>query len=1190
MAEADPRADANAPGTDVRSSHAPSLDDKYSQVGGRVYLTGYQALVRLLLIQKARDEAAGLDTAGFVSGYRGSPLGGLDQTLWKARGHLQRAGIVFQPGINEDLAATAVWGSQQVNLSPQAKHDGVFAMWYGKGPGVDRCGDVFRHGNAAGSSKHGGVLVIAGDDHAAKSSTLPHQTDHFFKSMMMPVLTPAGVQEYIDFGVHGYALSRYSGCWVAFKALADTVETSASVDVDPRRVQVRLPTDFALPADGLNIRWPDPPLVQEKRLLHYKLYAALAYCRSNGLNRTVIDSPAPRLGIITSGKSYLDVRQAFDDLGIDEALAAEIGIRLYKVGMVWPLEADGVRAFAEGLDEILVVEEKRQLLEYQLKEELYNWREDVRPRVIGKFDEKGEWAHVVRPDGTIDHGDWLLPAAGELTPAMIARVIASRIERFFTSERIRSRLAFLEAKERTLAARNFAIDRVPTFCSGCPHNTSTHVPEGSRALAGIGCHYMVTWMPERRTGTFTQMGGEGVPWVGQAPFTHEKHIFANLGDGTYFHSGLLAIRQAVAAKVNITYKILYNDAVAMTGGQPVDGSLSVPQIVQQLRAEGVHNIVVVTDGSERAYGPADLPHVPMRHRDELDAIQRELRESGGVTALIYDQTCAAEKRRRRKRGTYPDPARRVFINEAVCEGCGDCGVKSNCMSILPVETEFGRKRQIDQSSCNKDYSCLNGFCPSFITIEGGRLRKGQAVQADETAFAELPEPRIPATTRPFGLLVTGVGGTGVVTIGALVGMAAHLDGKGVTVLDMTGLAQKGGSVFSHVRIADHPESLHAVRIAAGEADAVIGGDAIVTASVEALAKVSTSRTRALVNIAETPTSAFARDPDWKFPLDRMQAAIRDATGGNALFLDASSLAATLMGDAIATNLFLLGHAWQQGLVPVSHASLMQAIELNATAVDMNKRAFLWGRRAAHDLAAVMRCAQPQASVRAPAKTLAELVARRVEVLTAYQDAAYGARYRRLVEGVLAVEAEKAGASSTRLAEAVARNYFKLLAYKDEYEVARLYTDPAFWDRVHATFEGDFAVRFHLAAPLLARPDPNTGHIAKRSFGPGMMRLFRLLARMKGLRGTRWDVFGYTAERRAERQLIAQYERDVAELLETLSWDRLDDAIAIARLPEQIRGYGHVKAQSMAAAAQQRERLLAAWRQTGAPASKVRSAA
>ncbi|MBN8441293.1 MAG: indolepyruvate ferredoxin oxidoreductase family protein [Thauera sp.] len=1184
MAEADPR-----PGAKPSGSQPTTLDDKYSLVSGRVYLTGYQALVRLLLIQKARDEAAGLATAGFVSGYRGSPLGGLDQTLWKAKAHLQRANIVFQPGINEDMAATAVWGSQQVNLSPHALHDGVFAMWYGKGPGVDRCGDVFRHANAAGSSKHGGVLVIAGDDHAAKSSTLPHQTDHFFKSMMMPVLTPAGVQEYIDFGVHGYALSRYSGCWVAFKALADTVETSASVDVDPQRVQVRIPTDFALPADGLNIRWPDPPLVQEKRLLHYKLYAALAYCRANRLNRMIIDPPAPRLGIITAGKSYLDVRQAFDDLGIDEALAAEIGIRLYKVGMVWPLEADGVRAFADGLEEILVVEEKRQLIEYQLKEELYNWRENVRPRVIGKFDEKGEWAHVLRPDGSIDHGDWLLPAAGELTPAMIARAIASRIDRFFTSERIRARLAFLEAKERALSQRSFAIDRVPTFCSGCPHNTSTHVPEGSRALAGIGCHYMVTWMPERRTGTFTQMGGEGVPWVGQAPFTSEKHIFANLGDGTYFHSGLLAIRQAVAAKVNITYKILYNDAVAMTGGQPVDGSLSVPQIVRQLRAEGVNNIVVVTDGTARAYGPADIPHVPLRHRDELDAIQRELRESGGVSALIYDQTCAAEKRRRRKRGTYPDPARRVFINEAVCEGCGDCGVKSNCMSIVPVETEFGRKRQIDQSSCNKDYACLNGFCPSFITIEGGRVRRGKTLEADERGFAGLPEPAPAPTVRPFGILVTGVGGTGVVTIGALIGMAAHLDGKGVTVLDMTGLAQKGGSVYSHVRIADRPEDLHAVRIAAGEADAVIGGDAVVTASVDALAKMSAGRSRAIVNVAETPTSAFARDPDWQFPLERMQAAIADACGGHARCVDAQALATALMGDAIATNLFLLGFAWQQGMVPVSEAALMQAIELNATAVDMNRRAFLWGRRAAHDLDAVQRLALPSPPLTAQ-PTVDELIARRIAVLTDYQDAAYAERYRRLVEHVRATEADKVGHDSLRLTKAVAYNYFKLLAYKDEYEVARLHADPAFWAQVDARFEGDFEVRFHLAAPLLARPDPRTGQIAKRSYGPGMLRVFRLLARLRTLRGSRWDLFGYTAERRAERALITQYEGDIAELLQTLSGPRLDRALEIAGLPEQIRGFGHVKAHAMEAAAARRQKLLAAWRDELARPAAARSAA
>ena len=1179
MAEADPR-----PHSDTPVPAAPSLEDKYTTVSGRVYLTGYQALVRLLMIQKERDAAAGLNTAGFVSGYRGSPLGGLDQTLWKAKKHLASHDIVFQPGINEDLGATAVWGTQQVNLSPQAKYDGVFAMWYGKGPGVDRCGDVFRHANAAGSSKHGGVLVIAGDDHAAKSSTLPHQTDHFFKAVMMPVLAPAGVQEYIDYGVHGYALSRYSGCWVAFKALADTVETSASVDVDPQRVQVAIPTDFALPPDGLNIRWPDPPLVQEKRLLHFKLYAALAYARANGLNRIVIDSPAPRLGIITCGKSYLDVRQAFDDLGIDEQLAAEIGIRLYKVGMVWPLESDGVRHFAEGLDEILVIEEKRQLLEYQLKEELYNWREDVRPRVIGKFDEKGEWARIARADGTIDHGDWLLPAAGELTPAMIARVIAARIGRFFTSDRIKARLAFLEAKEKALAERVFKIDRVPTFCPGCPHNTSTHVPEGSRALAGIGCHYMVTWMPERRTGTFTQMGGEGVPWVGQAPFTNEKHVFANLGDGTYFHSGLLAIRQAVAAKVNITYKILYNDAVAMTGGQPHDGPLDVPKIIAQLQAEGVNNIVVVTDGTPRAYGPADLPHgVPVRHRDELDRIQRDLRETTGVSALIYDQTCAAEKRRRRKRGTFPDPARRVFINEAVCEGCGDCGVASNCMSILPVETEFGRKRQIDQSSCNKDYSCLKGFCPSFITIEGGKPRKGKALAGDESHFAALPEPALPATDQPFGIMVTGVGGTGVVTIGALIGMGAHLDGKGVTVLDMTGLAQKGGSVFSHIRIADRPEDLHAVRIAAGEANAVIGGDVVVSASVEALAKMASGRTRAVVNCAETPTSDFTLNPDWQFPLERMQGAVREAVGEEQVdFLDAQQLATTLMGDAIATNLFLLGFAWQKGMVPVSHAALMQAIELNGVALEMNRKAFLWGRRAAHDLAAVQRHARPAEVVPIRAQSLDDVIRLRETSLTAYQDAAYAARYRALVDKVRAAEARVAGDGSTRLAEAVARNYYKLLAYKDEYEVARLYTDPAFWDKVHAAFEGDYEVRFHLAPPLTTHPDPNTGRIAKKAYGPGMMKVFRLLARLKGLRGTRWDVFGYSAERRAERALITQYERDIAELLESLSFLRLPLATEIAALPEGIRGFGHVKAHNMKAAAARREELLARWRGAEVP--------
>ena len=1153
-----------------------TLDTKYTLESGRVFLSGTQALARLPMMQRSRDLAAGLNTAGFISGYRGSPLGGLDLTLWRARAHLDTHHIRFQPGVNEDLAATAIWGAQQVNLFPGAKYDGVFALWYGKGPGVDRCGDVFRHANAAGSSRHGGVLAIAGDDHAARSSTVPHQIEHAFKAVMMPVLAPSGVQDYLDLGLHGWAMSRYSGCWVAFKAVADTVESSASVYVDPHRIEIVLP-DLPLPPGGLNIRWPDDRLAQEERLLHHKLYAALAYARVNRLNQIVIDSPNPRLGIITCGKSYLDVRQAFDDLGIDDQLAAEIGIRLYKVGMVWPLEAEGVRQFAQGLGEILVVEEKRQLLEYQLKEELYNWREDVRPRVIGKFDEKGEWAQP--------HGEWLLPACGELTPAMIARVIAARIGRYVTSDRIKARLAFLEAKERALEKSVIPIQRIPHFCSGCPHNTSTRVPEGSRALAGIGCHFMATWM-NRSTETFSHMGGEGVAWVGQAPFTETRHVFANLGDGTYFHSGLLAIRQAVAAGHPITYKILYNDAVAMTGGQPVDGSLSVPQIARQLEAEGVAKIVVVTDGTERAYDPSDLPpSVPMRQREELDRIQRELREYPGVSALIYDQTCAAEKRRRRKRGKFPDPARRVFINEAVCEGCGDCSEKSNCLAVTPVETEFGRKRAIDQSACNKDYTCLNGFCPSFVTIEGGQLRKGKALKVDERGFATPPDPQLPDTHEPWGILITGVGGTGVITIGALIGMAAHLDGKGVTALDMTGLAQKFGAVFSHVRIADRPEDIHAVRVAAGEADAIIGGDIVVSASAEALAKMHAGVTRAIINCAETPTAEFIHNPDWQFPLEKMQQTILDASGlGRADFIDASRLATTLMGDAIFGNLFLLGYAWQKGLVPVTHASMLKAIELNGVAVEANRMAFLWGRRAAHDQAAVERFAKPATVTDLPrATSLDDLIARRAEFLTAYQDAAYAGRYRKLVDTVRSTEARL---GTTRLAEAVARNYFKLLAVKDEYEVARLHSDPAFLEKIAATFEGDYRLNFHLAPPLLAKIEPATGHPRKRAFGPWMLTVFRLLAWLRFLRGGALDLFGRTQERRLERDLITTYEKDIGELLPLLATSNLDTAVELAGLPEVIRGFGHIKLRSAEAAQKRRQELLMALRKPDVAASRA----
>ena len=1164
-----------------------TLDSRYTATSGRVFLSGTQALVRLPMLQALRDTAAGLNTAGFISGYRGSPLGGLDQALWKAKPHLDTHRIVFQPAVNEDLAATAVWGTQQLGLFPGSRYDGVFAMWYGKGPGVDRCGDVFRHANAAGTASKGGVLVIAGDDHAAKSSTLPHQTEHVFKAVMMPVLYPANVQEYLDYGLHGWAMSRYSGCWVVMKALADTVETSASVAIDPAATVIRLPDDFEMPTNdphGLNIRWPDPPLQQEARLLNHKLYAALAYCRANHLNRVLIDSNDPaspaRLGIITAGKAYLDVRQALDELGIDDELASRIGIRLYKVGMVWPLEADGVRRFAEGLEEILVVEEKRQLLEYQLKEELYNWREDVRPRVVGKFDEKGEWSLLPTGSGHLRHGDWLLPAAGELSVAQVARALAARIGRFFTSPAIEARLQLLEAKQQSLAAATppiaggTAIQRTPYFCSGCPHNTSTRLPAGSRAVAGIGCHYMVTWM-DRNTATFTHMGGEGVTWVGQAPFSGDRHIFANLGDGTYFHSGLLAIRQSVAAGVSITYKILYNDAVAMTGGQPVDGQLSVGQLTRQLEAEGISRIVIVTDEPAKYRQVRDLaPNTPVHHRDRLDAVQRELREHRGVSILIYEQTCATEKRRRRKRGKLADPARRVFINEAVCEGCGDCGVQSNCLSIVPVQTEFGRKRAIDQSSCNKDFSCVNGFCPSFVTVEGGRLRRGSAVATGTAAFPALPEPPLAGTARPFNILLTGVGGTGVVTLGALLGMAAHLDGKGVSVLDMTGLAQKFGAVFSHLRIADRPQDIHAARIATGEADAVIGGDLVVSASAEALSKLLAGKTRAVINVAGTPTAEFTRNPDWQFPQQRLQEQIDEACGaGSSLFLDTAEMSRRLMGDGIYGNLLLLGVAWQKGLVPLSLAAIDRAIELNGTAVEHNRQAFLWGRRAAHDPDSVRRLTIPASEPAAHrlAASLDETISRRIAALTDYQDARYAERYRRLVERVRASELPL---RSTGLSEAVARSYFKLLAVKDEYEVARLHADPAFRQQLAEQFEGDFQIRFHLAPPLLAKADPATGRVGKRSYGPWMMRVLRALSALKGVRGTAFDPFAGSEERKTERQLLADYEADIELLLARLDATTLATAIELAALPEEVRGFGHVKAASVQRMRPRREALRA----------------
>ena len=1141
-----------------------SLDDKYALELGQVFLTGTQALVRLPMLQRQRDQAAGLNTGCYISGYRGSPLGGFDQQLWQAKPFLEKNHIVFQPGVNEDMAATAVWGSQQLNLGPKSNYDGIYGIWYGKAPGVDRCGDVVRHANHAGTDPNGGVLMMCGDDHAAVSSTVPGQSEHNMASWMVPMLYPAGVQEYLDYGLLGWAMSRYAGVWVGFKCVSEVVESSASVHVDAHRLDIQYP-EFEMPPGGLNIRWPDDRWSQEERLQRHKVYAALAFARANGIDRMVWDSPQPRIGIVAAGKSYLDTRQALEDLGIDDAMAAQIGLRLYKVGMPWPLEPEGIRAFAEGLDEVLVIEEKRAVIESQLKEQLYNWRSDVRPRVVGKSDEVGQL---------------LCPSDGELSPGQIARIIVSRIGSYVTSPIIKDRMELLDRKEAAANAAPAPIQRAAYFCSGCPHNTSTKVPEGSRAMAGIGCHFMALTM-NRSTETFTQMGGEGVPWLGQSAFTGEEHIFANLGDGTYYHSGITAIRAAAASGVNITYKILFNDAVAMTGGQPHDGPLSPWQISQQVHHEGATRIIVVSDEPDKyAKGTDWAPGVTVRHRDELDKVQKELRLTKGCSVLIYDQTCAAEKRRRRKRGTFPDPDRRAFINEAVCEGCGDCSVQSNCVSVEPLETPFGRKRHINQSACNKDFSCIKGFCPSFVTVSGAVPRRAQAASSADLdqAAAALPDPDTAQAEGGYNILITGIGGTGVITVGALLGMAAHLEGKGVTVLDFTGIAQKNGAVLSHIRIAPTPEDLHAVRIAAGGADLLLGADMVVAASPDALGKLSRGGTQAIVNSHLAPTADFTLDPDTEFHGEELRHMIREGAGDNRTeFIDATGLATALMGDAIAANLFLLGHAYQRGALPVSGAAIDQAIELNGVAVAMNRRAFALGRLAAVDLKQVTRAARPALALEIAAdETLGDIIERRAAFLRGYQNADYAAQYVAFVRQVEKAEQTK-GKGITGLAESVAQNLFKLMAYKDEYEVARLYAGESFQANLAKQFQGDLKLKFHLAPPLISRRDPDTGHLIKREYGSWMMTAFKLLAKMKGLRGGTFDIFGRTEERRAERAAIPAYRATIEALLADLSPENHALGVQISNIPAQIRGYGHIKERSQKAAAAEQTLLLEAWR-------------
>jgi indolepyruvate ferredoxin oxidoreductase len=1171
-----------------------TLEDKYALDHGRAFMSGVQALVRLPMLQRQRDAMGGLNTAGFISGYRGSPLGGYDQALWAAKKHLAENHIVFQPGVNEELGATAVWGTQQLDLYPkEKKYDGVFGIWYGKGPGVDRTSDVFKHANMAGTSKHGGVIAIAGDDHVSKSSTAAHQSDHIFKACGLPVFFPSNVQDILDMGLHAFAMSRFAGVWSGMKTIQEVVESSSSVYVDADRVQIVIPEDFQMPPGGLHIRWPDAALEQEARLMDYKWYAALAYVRANKLNHNVIAGPNDRFGIIASGKAYNDTRQALADLGLDDAACTRLGIRLHKVNVVWPLEATITRDFAQGLQEILVVEEKRQVIEYQLKEELYNWRSDVRPTVVGKFDEVegdssgGEWSHP-NPGA-----NWLLRAKADLTPAIIAKAIARRLKKLGvdadTTRRMDERIAVIEAKEAALSLADGSTgDRTPWFCSGCPHNTSTRVPEGSRAVAGIGCHYMANWM-DRSTSTFTQMGGEGVPWVGQAPFTNEQHIFANLGDGTYFHSGLLAIRQSIAAGVNITYKILYNDAVAMTGGQRVgerpEGH-SVLQIMNSVLSEGVKKLVIVTDQPEKYDGAALAPGVTVHHRDELDRIQREFRELQGCTALIYDQTCATEKRRRRKRGTMVDPEKRVVINELVCEGCGDCSVQSNCLSVEPVETEFGRKRRINQNTCNKDFSCVKGFCPSFVTVEGGTLKKPKkAAKGDLSAMGAIPEPVLPVAEAAWGIVVAGVGGTGVITIGQLLGMAAHLEGKGIVTQDAGGLAQKGGSTWSHIQIANRPDAIHTTKVDTAKADLVIACDAIVGAHKYTQQVMQPGRSFVALNNHGTPSAAFVTNPNWQFPAGSCEAALAQAVGrDNLRSFDAEQVAVQLLGDSIYTNPLLMGYAWQMGRIPLGHAAIMRAIELNGVQVDNNKAAFEWGRRCAHDLASVQalfKAAQVIEFVKKP--SLDEMLKKRVDFLTGYQDAAYATTYQAFVEKVRAAEAPLG--KSTALTEAVARYLFKLMAYKDEYEVARLHTDPTFTAKIEAMFEGDYKLVHHLAPPLTAKRN-DKGELQKRPFGPWMRTAFGLLAKLKGLRGGALDVFGKTEERRTERQLIVEYRACIDELLQGLNADNAAQAAEIARIPEEIRGYGHVKERHLAAARAKWTGLMVRWRQGAAAPARA----
>ncbi len=1138
------------------------LEDRYRRESGRVFLTGTQALVRIPLMQRTLDQARGLNTAGFISGYRGSPLGAYDLELWRAKSFLEESRVKFLPAVNEDLAATAILGTQQVEADPHRTVDGVFGIWYGKGPGVDRSGDALKHGNAYGSSPHGGVLVVAGDDHGCVSSSMPHQSDVAFLSWFMPNLNPADLAEYLEFGLYGIALSRYSGMWVGFKAISETVESAMSVELPPYP-QFVLPTDFVPPATGLHIRWPDFPGPQIEERMESKKAATLAFANANPIDRKVWETPNARYGIVTTGKAHLDLMEALRLLGIDRAEARRLGIEIYKVGMVWPLAHDAALDFVHDKHEVLVVEEKRGIIESQFKEYFYDYPGRKPKSMVGKEDENGKR---------------LIPWTGELTPLQLANIVAKRLDAAMPGLNLSARADALTRRDQP-AIEVSGAKRTPYFCSGCPHNSSTKVPDGSQALAGIGCHFMANWM-DRDTHGLIQMGGEGINWITRSMFSGDRHAFQNLGDGTFYHSGSMAIRQAIAAKTNITYKILYNDAVAMTGGQPVDGPLSVESVALSVRAEGVQRIAVVTDEPEN-FRAGDFPHgTTISHRRELDTIQRELREIKGVTVLIYAQTCATEKRRRRKRGTLEDPNKIVVINDLVCEGCGDCSVESNCLSVVPKETPFGRKRQIDQNTCNKDFSCVNGFCPSFVTVEGG-LKPSLSSTSSPDSFpqdklAALPMPEGGAAIDSYDLLVTGVGGTGVVTVGALITMAAHLEGKGASVLDFMGFAQKFGPVLSYIRIADTPAKLNQVRIDLQQADALIGCDLVVSSSPQASKTYRAGHTRVVLNTTEMSTADFVRHRDASLNASTRIDKIRDVVGADKLFaVGANQLAEKLLGNTIYANVLMLGFAWQKGLVPVSLEAMLRAIELNNVDIQTNQQAFGYGRIAAADAKFVEQQLDAKVVAAAATESLEQIIERRHAFLIDYQDRKLADRYLALVKRVQNAEADIGGTASA-LTDAVARAYFKCLAYKDEYEVARLHTDTGFLEELRRQHGKQAKLRFHLAPPVLNNKRDARGRPLKKEFGSWMIPAFRILARMRRLRGTPFDVFGMTAERRMERALIGEFETTVDAVLRDLDSGKLADATAIVLLYMDIRGYGPVKDAAVASVRKRLEDALSAY--------------